>query len=72
MADLSSVRLYMVGGGYLVDHLRKFLQDHLLYGALVVAYGMTEIAGVVSTTVPFQKISDSVGKISINTKIKVS
>ena len=62
----------MVGGGYLVDHLRKFLQDHLLYGALVVAYGMTEIAGVVSTTVPFQKISDSVGKISINTKIKVS
>lgn len=72
LADLSSVRLYMVGGGYLVDHLRKSLQDHLLYGVLLVTYGMTEIAGLVSITVPFQNISDSVGKISINTKVKVS
>lgn len=60
----------IVGGGFLAQHLRKTLQEHLLYGALVVTYGMTEIAGIIAATTPFQKPSNSVGKISPNTKIK--
>lgn len=72
LADLSSIRLYLVGGGFLDELLRKLMQDHLLYGALVVTYGMTEMAGLISFTPPFQKSSNSVGKIVPNMKLKVS
>lgn len=72
LADLSSIRLYLVGGGFLAQHLRETLQDHLLYGALIMVYGMTEMAGIVTSTQPFQKPSNSVGKIMPNMKIKVS
>lgn len=71
LADLSSVRIYLVGGGFLAQHLRRTLQDHLLYGTLIVTYGMTEIGGVAATTLPFQKASNSVGKITPNTRMKV-
>lgn len=71
LADLSSVRVFTVGGGFLAQHLRKTLQDHLLYGTLIVTYGMTEIGGIAATTLPFQKASNSVGKISPNTRMKV-
>lgn len=72
LADLSSMRLYLVGGGFLAQHLRETLQDHLLYGALIMTYGMTEMAGVVASTQPFQKPANSVGKIAPNMKIKVA
>lgn len=72
LADLSSVRLYMVGGGFIPQHLRQTLQDHLLYGALLVTYGMTEIGGLVAATLPFHPASNSSGKISPNTKIKAT
>jgi acyl-coenzyme A synthetase/AMP-(fatty) acid ligase len=71
LADLSSMRLYLVGGGFLDESLRKSMQDHLLYGALIVTYGMTEMAGLISLTQPFQKPSNSVGKIVPNMKLKV-
>lgn len=71
LADLSSVRLYLVAGGFLDETLRKSLQDHLLYGALIVTYGMTEMAGLISLTQPFQIPSNSVGKIIPNMKLKV-
>lgn len=71
LADLSSIRLYLIGGGFLAQHLRKTMQDHLLYGALVITYGMTETAGIIAATQPFQKPSNSVGKVSPNTRIKV-
>lgn len=72
LADLSSVRMWMIAGGFLAQHLRKEMQDHLLYGALIMTYGMTEIGGLMSTTLPFQKPSNSVGKISANMRLKVS
>jgi 4-coumarate--CoA ligase len=71
LADLSTVRIYLVGGGSLAESLRTTLQDHLLYGTSIFTYGMTEIAGLVSSTTPFQKASNSSGKISPNMKIKV-
>lgn len=71
LADLSSLRVHLVGGGFLDESLRKTMQDHLLYGALLVSYGMTEMAGLVSFTLPFQAASNSVGKIVPNTKLKV-
>lgn len=72
LADLSSMRLHLVGGGFLDESLRKSMQDHLLYGGLIVSYGMTEMAGLISYTVPFQAPSKSVGKIVPNTKLKVN
>ena len=72
LADLSSMRLHLVGGGFLDESLRKSMQDHLLYGGLIVSYGMTEMAGLISFTVPFQAPSKSVGKIVPNTKLKVN
>lgn len=35
LADLSSVRVYVIGGGFLADNLRSQLQDHLLYGTII-------------------------------------
>lgn len=72
LADLSSVRMYLVGGGFIIPELRKTLQDHLLYGALLVTYGMTEVAGLMACSLPFQKSLESVGKITPNTKLKVN
>jgi 4-coumarate--CoA ligase len=71
IADLSSIRVHIVGGGFLPANLRQAMQDHLFYGALVVSYGMTELAGIAAVTQPFQPVSNSVGKISPNMKMKV-
>ncbi|CRK91364.1 CLUMA_CG005037, isoform A [Clunio marinus] len=71
LADLSSIRIFMIGGGALAQQFRKSLQEHLLYGTLIFAYGMTEIGGLASMTLPFQKPSNSVGKITPNVKIKI-
>lgn len=71
LADLSTIRMYLVGGGFIPPHLRESLQDILLYGALVVTYGMTEVCSIISSTAPFQKPSNSTGKIMPNTKLKV-
>lgn len=71
LADLSSVRLYLIGGGFLAQNLRTALQDLLLYGSIIFTYGMTEIGGMAASTLPFQKPSNSSGKISLNTKLKV-
>lgn len=71
LADLSSIRIHLIGGGFMDESLRKSMQDHLLYGALIVSYGMTELAGLIAFTQPFQSASNSVGKIVPNTKMKV-
>lgn len=72
LADLSSIRVYLVGGGYLSPNLRKTVQEHLLYGTILVTYGMTELGGLVSVTLPFQPPSSSSGKVSPNTQVKAS
>lgn len=71
LADLSSIRKFFVGGGFIGQHLRQSLQDQLLYGTVVVAYGMTEIGGLISSTVPFQQPSNAAGKIQPNVRMKV-
>lgn len=71
LADLSTIRMFLVGGGFCAQHLRQSIQDHLLYGAIVVTYAMTEVANVMASTVPFQKASNSVGKIGPNICLKV-
>jgi long-subunit acyl-CoA synthetase (AMP-forming) len=53
------------------ESLRKTMQGNLLYGALIVTYGMTEMAGLIALTSPFQSVSNSVGKLVPNTKMKV-
>ena len=72
LADLSSVRAYLVGGGFFAQELREVLQDHLLYGTVLVSYGMTETATLITSTLPFQKASISVGKIMPNMQMKVN
>jgi 4-coumarate--CoA ligase len=72
LADLSSVRLQVVVGGFMDESMRKAMQEQLLYGALVVTYGMTEVASIISLTMPFQKFSNSSGRINPNFKMKVS
>lgn len=71
LADLSSIRIFFVGGGFLEQELRETLQDHLLYGTLIVTYAMTEIGRTIAMTMPFQKSSNSSGKIAPNLKLKV-
>lgn len=71
IADLSSIKFLLIAGGSLPQHLRQSIQDHLLYGSIFMVYGMTEVAGIISSTSPFQPSSNSVGKIIPNLKIKV-
>lgn len=71
LADLSSVRLYLIAGGFLSESLRVSLQDHLLYGTIIVTYGMTELGRLASLTQPFQKPSNSSGKVAPNVMLKV-
>ncbi|KAG5676094.1 hypothetical protein PVAND_005948 [Polypedilum vanderplanki] len=71
LADLSSVRLHVVAGGFIDESMRKSMQGHLLYGALLVTYGMTEVASIISITAPLQKFSNSSGKINPNFKLKI-
>lgn len=47
------------------------MQDHLLNGALILTNGVTEMAGLISMTSPFEVISNGVGKLVPNTKLKV-
>jgi 4-coumarate--CoA ligase len=72
LADLSSVRMQIVAGGFIDESLRKAMQEQLLYGAVLVSYGMTEVAGIIAVTAPFQPFTNSSGKITPNFKLKVS
>lgn len=63
--------MFMVTGGGMPQHMRQSLQDHLLYGSVLMLYGMTEVAGVVASTIPFQPTSNSVGQLASNYKMKV-
>lgn len=71
LADLSSVRMWLFVGGFADESLRKGLQDHLLYGSIVVTYGMTELGPLAAATGAFERISSSSGKLSPNYKVKV-
>lgn len=72
LADLSSIRMHIVVGGFIDESLRTLMQEHILYGALLVTYGMTEVASMICLTEPFRKLSNSSGFITPNFKIKVN
>lgn len=71
LADLSSIRMFIVGGGFIGHHLRQSLQDLLLYGAVMVTYAMTEVCSLISATLLFQEHSNAAGMIQANIRIKV-
>ncbi|CAG9797793.1 unnamed protein product [Chironomus riparius] len=70
-ADFSSIRVWIMGGGAANTLIRKGLQDHILYGTIVMTYGMTEVGPIISSTGPFETISNSSGKLSPNFKVKI-
>lgn len=73
LADLSSIRLYSIGGGFLPKSLRDDLQDRLPKSIVSVSYGMTELGGVsYGVAIPsLQKSSHFSGKIAPNVMLKV-
>lgn len=71
MANLQSIRALVVTGGICQEHLRKQMQEYLLYGTVLVAYGMTELATSVTSTMPFEKPSLSIGRPLKNIEMKV-
>lgn len=71
LADLSSIRKCTVVGGFMPQHLREAMQDHLLYGSVVVTYGITEVGRLISSTASYQTQSESAGMLSTNTRVKV-
>lgn len=71
LADLSSIRLWMFAGGAVEKSLRKAWQDHLLYGSIIVTYGMTELGGLAAITDVFPISNNSSGRLVPNLKIKI-
>jgi 4-coumarate--CoA ligase len=72
MADFSSVRGMVITGGVAQEHLRKQMQEYLLSGVVIVAYGMTEAAGLFTSTMPFDKPSLSIGRPTKDIDLKVN
>ena len=70
-ADLSSLRANILTGGQMDVSLRKAMQAYLPNGSVIMTYANTESGGVISTTIPFEEQSNSVGKVSANLKVKV-
>uniref|UniRef100_A0A336M4T4 CSON003268 protein n=1 Tax=Culicoides sonorensis TaxID=179676 RepID=A0A336M4T4_CULSO len=60
--DFSSIQLFILGGSFVSDNLRKRLQKHLKNGVVIVTYGLTEIGGLASLTFPVIKLG-SVGTL---------
>lgn len=70
-ADLSSINVFTTGGLFISEQLRRTLQSGLPNGKVIVAFGMTEVGGIVSETRPHDALSSSVGRPAINTQIKI-
>ncbi|XP_037041229.1 4-coumarate--CoA ligase 1-like [Bradysia coprophila] len=70
-ADFSSLRIAVLTGGPMDASLRKQFQKFLKAGSIASFYATTEIGSVISSTAPFEPISNSCGKPTPNTKVKV-
>lgn len=70
-ADFKSLRANILTGGPMDVSLRKAMQAYLPNGSVIMTYSTTECGGVISSTIPFEKQSNSVGKVSANFKVKV-
>lgn len=64
-ADLSSLKVFSTGGMFISEHLRGKLQSRLVNGYVVVAYGMTELGGIITSTDVGDTISSTVSEIEI-------
>lgn len=70
-ADFSSIWLAMLGGGPMTVDARKEFQKYLKIGSIVMVYSMTETGSLISSTTPFEPITESCGKPSPNIRIKI-
>jgi 4-coumarate--CoA ligase len=61
-ADLSSLKVFSTGGMFVTEHLRRKLQSRLANGNVVVAYGMTELGGILTSTEVDDAISSTVSR----------
>ncbi|XP_058443734.1 uncharacterized protein LOC131425681 [Malaya genurostris] len=70
MADFSSLRLVMCGGGPVSANLKRSFEMYLSKGQFVVAYGMSEVGGLAAISDVAYK-DGSVGVLSNQVKAKI-
>lgn len=68
--SLSSIETYWCGGSFVASDLCEKMNKYLTNGFLQVAYGMTEIAGLLSSNVSKENVK-SVGRLVYNSKVKL-
>lgn len=66
--DLNSVASWMVGGGHVAEENCLRMNEYLKNGRMVIGYGCSEVAGVVSTTSANYK---SVGQLAKGVSLKI-
>lgn len=69
-SSLSSIKRYWCGGSFVAKELCEQINKFLPNGSIQVAYGMTEIAGLLSMNNSGKSLK-SVGKLSVNKKVKL-
>lgn len=69
-SSLSSLKRYWCGGSFVAKELCEELNKYLINGSIQVAYGLTEIAGILSLN-NSRKNLKSVGKLGFNSKVKL-
>ncbi|CAO1417058.1 unnamed protein product [Diamesa serratosioi] len=70
VANLSSIKSYLVGGSFTSETIRHELQKKL-NGTVIVGYGMTEVCGIITIAQLSDKQSTTVGKLSNNVELKI-
>lgn len=69
-SSLSSIKRYWCGGSFVAKELCEELNKYLINGTIQVAYGMTEIAGILTLNNSKHNLR-SVGKLGLNSKVKI-
>lgn len=69
-SSLSSMKIFWCGGSYVAEELTKKMNKYLINGRVQVAYGLTEIAGMLSANNTTKNLN-SVGKLVFNAKVKL-
>lgn len=70
-ADFSTIWLAILTGGPMDVSMRKEFQKYLKIGSIVMIYATTENGSSISSTTPFEPVSNSCGKPLPNTKVKI-
>lgn len=70
-SDLSSLKYMFVGGSKVPLHVKRDMSYHLPNGNLHVAYGMSEIGGIIAADFPATIDKDTVGKLTNGTCVKI-